>query len=264
MQYDQELRQKRSHMGAQMRIVYEPRGRALEYSPLAVSLYRWCPFKCTYCFVPAMSKATEHLEPYTRKSALSLLEKDCEELQRTRDTREILMSFTTDPYQPLNDTEQFTRQAIKILIKYNRPFSVLTKGGHRSMQDFDLIASRPDLGKYATTLTCINLATEAQWEPYAASYKERIDALVEAHKRGIKTWVSMEPIIDPEQSLSLISITHALGCVDLYRIGLLNHETLPFPRVALYDFVKKVKHILEDTDHVFKKDLYPYLQEKQQ
>jgi DNA repair photolyase len=242
-----------------MRIVYEPKGRALEYSPLAVSLYRWCSFKCSYCFVPAMTQATEHGEPYPRKNALSLLEKDCDELQRSGDKREILISFTTDPYQPLNDKEQLTRKAIELFIKYKRPFSVLTKGGHRSMQDFDLMAAHPELGRYATTLTCNNHITESKWEPFTASYTQRITALVEAHKRGIKTWVSIEPIIDPAQSLALISITHALGCVDLYRIGLLNHEELPFPRADLYEFVKKVKLILEDTDHVFKKDLQPFV-----
>jgi hypothetical protein len=54
-------------------------------------------------------------------------------------------------------------------------------------------------------------------------------------------------------------MTHALGCVDLYRIGTLNHEETPFPKTDLYDFVKKVKTILEDTEHIFKKDLQPYL-----
>jgi hypothetical protein len=169
------------------------------------------------------------------------------------------MSFTTDPYQPLDVDCKLTRSAIQIMIDYARPFTVLTKGGKRSMRDFDLLSSRPDLCRYATTLTCSNLATGKKWEPNAAPWQERIKALEEAHRLGIKTWVSIEPVIDPEQSLALISMTHALGCVDQYRIGMLNHEILPFPRVALYDFVKKVSAILADTDHVFKKDLQPYL-----
>jgi DNA repair photolyase len=244
-----------------MRIIYEPRGRALEYAPLAVSLYRGCPHGCTYCFVPESTKTDREkfLQPYPRKDALSLLRKDCEELVRAGDTREILMSFTTDPYQPLDVDHKLTRSAIQILIDYSRPFTILTKGGLRSTRDFDLLVTRPDLCRYATTLTCSNINTEAKWEPFAATYKQRLDALIEAHKRGIRTWVSIEPVIDPEQSLALISMTHALGCVDLYRIGTLNHETLPYPKQSLYEFVKKVKLILEDTDHIFKKDLQPYL-----
>ena len=76
-----------------------------------------------------------------------------------------------------------------------------------------------------------------KWEPHAATWTERIDALVEAHRLGIKTWVSIEPVINPDQSLALISMTHALRCVDLYRIGTLNHEETPFPKTNLYDFV---------------------------
>jgi DNA repair photolyase len=204
-------------------------------------------------------------EPYPRKNALSLLAKDCEELVRAGDTREILMSFTTDPYQPLDIDCRLTRSAIQIMIDYARPFTVLTKGGARSMRDFDLLASRPDLCRYATTLTCSNFATETKWEPNAATYRERIDALVKAHNLGIKTWVSIEPVIDPEQSLALISMTHQLRCVDLYRIGILNHSILPYPEVSLFEFVKKVKYLMESTgqEHVFKKDLQPYLRGSQ-
>ena len=248
-----------------MRIVYEPRGRALEYAPLAVSLYRGCSHGCTYCFVPESTRTEKEkfLKPYPRKNALSLLAKDCEELVRAGDTREILMSFTTDPYQPLDVDTKLTRSAIKILIDYARPFTVLTKGGKRSMRDFDLMATRPDLCRYATTLTCDNQKSEAFWEPNAATWTERIDALVTAHRLGIKTWVSIEPIIDPVQSLALISMTHALGCVNLYKIGLLNHQSLPYPHESLYDFVKKAKAILETkkADYTFKKDMEPYLQE---
>jgi DNA repair photolyase len=31
-----------------MRIIYEPKGRALEYAPLAVNLYRGCSHGCDY------------------------------------------------------------------------------------------------------------------------------------------------------------------------------------------------------------------------
>ncbi len=31
-------------------VVYEPRGRAREYSPLALNLYRGCSSRCVYCY----------------------------------------------------------------------------------------------------------------------------------------------------------------------------------------------------------------------
>jgi len=34
--------------------------------------------------------------------------------------------------------------------------------------------------------------------------QSRIEAIQEAHARGIRTWVAMEPVIDPAQTLELI------------------------------------------------------------
>jgi hypothetical protein len=36
-----------------MKIIYEPRGAAREYSPLAANLYRGCIHGCKYCYAPA-------------------------------------------------------------------------------------------------------------------------------------------------------------------------------------------------------------------
>lgn len=107
-----------------MRIIYEPRGRALEYAPLAVSLYHGCSHGCRYCYVPAALRTTteKFLQPGPRKNALALLERDAEELARAGDTREILMSFTCDPYQHLEQELGLTREAIRILIQHGLHF----------------------------------------------------------------------------------------------------------------------------------------------
>jgi DNA repair photolyase len=51
---------------------------------------------------------------------------------------------------------------------------------------------------------------------------ERIKALQEAHSLGIHTWASLEPVIDPDQSLELIRQTKDF--VDEYKIGRWNHD----------------------------------------
>jgi len=60
-------------------------------------------------------------------------------------------------------------------------------------------------------------------EPNAAAPANRMQAIIEAHYAGIETWVSLEPVIDPEDSLALIELTH--DYVDHYKIGKLNHKT---------------------------------------
>jgi DNA repair photolyase len=41
-----------------MNVVYEPRGRAREYSGLACNLYRGCTHGCRYCYAPACMRTT--------------------------------------------------------------------------------------------------------------------------------------------------------------------------------------------------------------
>ena len=40
-----------------MSIIYEPKGKAREYSPLAVNLYRGCSHGCLYCYANSSAVA---------------------------------------------------------------------------------------------------------------------------------------------------------------------------------------------------------------
>ena len=70
---------------------------------------------------------------------------------------------------------------------------------------------------FVVTLTFCDPDDSKRYEPGASLPKDRIKALEEAHRRGIQTWVSMEPVLDPDQTLHLIEITHEF--VDHFRVG---------------------------------------------
>ena len=226
-----------------MRIIYEPRGRALEYAPLAVSLYRGCAHGCQYCFVPAATKITpeKFLEPAPRKNALRLLERDAEELAWRRDKREILMSFTTDPYQFIEETFGLTRQAIRILTNYGLRFTTLTKAGARALTDIDLLVNNP-LYRFGTSLIFSDEEDRLEWEPFAAPTKERILNLAMMHQYGIRTWVSCEPVFSIDQTLELIQ--ESLPYVDEFRIGKLNHLESGISRKEYAAFVVKAHSMI--------------------
>lgn len=59
-------------------------------------------------------------------------------------------------------------------------------------------------------------------EPCTISPYNRFEHLRFAHKIGIKTWVSMEPVILPSACLSLLVINPIF--VDRYKIGKLNYH----------------------------------------
>lgn len=206
-----------------MSIIYEPKGRAREYAALAANLYSGCTHGCTYCFAPGQLhrvKAEFHAEGKPRKNCLEQLEKDAKKIHKC-DHRTVLLSFSTDPYQPCEEKHGITRQAIEMLHSYNIGVEILTKGGMRAARDFDLLGQ---MDAFATSLTFQDPYDSLTWEPGAALPADRIAAMVTAHEKGIPTWASMEPVIDPIQTLRLIKITHPF--CDFYKVGKLNHHAL--------------------------------------
>jgi DNA repair photolyase len=160
----------------------------------------------------------------------------------------VLLCFTTDPYCHANEKYKITRKAIIALHETGNTATVLTKGGMRSLQDKDVMT---DKDTYATTLTFTDEAMEKQYEPYAAPNSERLEALKYYHDIGLKTWVSIEPVVDPAQSLELIR--KSADFVDLYKVGKLNHvknetnwEDFYTSATRLLEELKKPYYIKED------------------
>lgn len=208
-----------------MKVIYEPKGRAKEYADLAVNLYNGCSHGCEYCYAPAATRKNRedfYKNPAARKDLISKLLDDLKEMEPTMDDREILMSFSCDPYQMLDLYKGAARQAIECFVAFNKKFSILTKGGKRSERDFDLLAEHSDLCRYGATLVFCNDEHSKQYEPNAAPTSERIESLRKAHELGIRTWVSLEPAWSYADVHDLIIRTAEF--VDEYRIGILNYH----------------------------------------
>jgi len=237
-----------------MPIIYEPRGKAREYSDLAANLYTGCSHGCRYCYCPAIlrKKIDEwSANPTPRADVLRWLEKDAQKMRG--DTREILLSFMSDPYHS-DEATALTREALLILEKYDLQVQVLTKGGLRSMQDFDILARNH--WKYGATIIFSDDAMRKEWEPHAAPIEERMEALRAANQRGIYTWVSIEPVVDPAQALDVMR--QLKGHVDLWKVGKLNHNKERESAVDWAQFLKDTEMLLAGENVLIKKDLEKY------
>ncbi len=228
-----------------MQIVYETRGGAREYAPLAVNLYNGCSHGCKYCYAPkVLHRIPEAFYSMItpRKDAIKNLTHDLAHLESIQDDREILLCFTCDPYQDLDVDLQLTRQAITSMIAFGRRFTVLTKGGARSARDFDLLQEYNEKCRYGVTLTYASNLDSRRFEPGAAVTSERIAVLKEAHGRGIKNWVSLEPASNIEDVMDLVKRTKDF--TDEYRIGKLNYD----PRSKLINWKQFKKDVVEFCD----------------
>lgn len=221
-----------------MSVIYEPKGPALEYSHLAINTHHGCGFACKYCYAPAIAR--QKLEewsknPYPKKDILEKIEKEAKKIEG--DQRKILLCYTSDPYQDA-EAAKLTRGALLILEKYKLTATVLTKGGMAATQDFDIL--NRNMWGFGTSLSLSCKQTKAKWEPHAASIESRANAIKQASEMGIETWVSMEPVIDPQQALNVID--HLIEYVDFWKIGKMNHRKLDV------DWVKFRKDVTKELD----------------
>lgn len=241
-------------------MIYEPKGKAREYSPLAVNLFTGCGHGCLYCYVPGVLKLTrkefDNNVTY-KKDLLSRLENSARKHAGTE--KQVLMSFTTDPYNHLNDELNLTREALQIFLKYKIPVAILTKGGSRVLKDFDVIKEFGEHIKVGASLTFDNELDSVKWERNAALPEERINVLKALHEHGIRTWVSLEPVIIPEQTLNLID--HTYSFVDEYQIGKLNHVKNNGVNWQEFFYAAIVKMTMYGKDYYIKEELRKFVPE---
>ena len=243
-----------------MNVIYEPKGRAREYAPLACNLYMGCTHGCKYCYAPAcMHKKPEEWHQAARargENVLALFGRNCARLAKERaddETRRVLFCFLSDPYQPLESELHLTRRGISVAARHGIKVDILTKGdGALIEQDLPLmLESQTHLG---ITLSFINDASRREWEPMASTVPSRLSILRKAHDMGIYTWVSMEPVIIPDEALEVIRLAHSY--VDFWKVGKLNHNkeverSIDWPKfrdnaTALLDLFGSRYYIKED------------------
>jgi DNA repair photolyase len=126
----------------------------------------------------------------------------------------IMLCFTCDPY-PIGHDSTATRDVIRAIKESGNHVQILTKGGENAERDFDLLDEHDSFG-VTYSGACRKI------EPYAADTVDRLGTLIMLKdiKPHVKTWVSCEPVFDTEAILSYIC---SMPCVDLWRIGKLNH-----------------------------------------
>lgn len=210
-------------------MIYKPSGKALEYSDLACNIYTGCTHGCKYCYAPV----TLHMDLDKFNSAslrlgsvdriLTQLRKDITWMYSWKmEGTPVLFCFSCDPYQPELDKQYHTmRHIINLFIQKKIPMNILTKSD-RVRNDFDIFTDLPPQSSIGSTLTFSDDEMSMEWEPKASLPQHRTNMLYTAHTLGIKTWASLEPIIDPAQTLDLINQTHSF--VDHYKVGRWNYD----------------------------------------
>ncbi len=207
--------------------IYNPSGKAGEYSYWACNFYNGCSNGCTYCYCKKglLARTMGGDQPTLKKCfrdedhALELFEKEL--MHNLPELREhgIFLSFTTDPM--LRDTIAMTLYAVVECLINQVPVKILTK--RADFLDFDIFQKRiKPLGAEWRKMVAFGftLTGHDELEPGASTNAERIEAMRKLHDAGFRTFASIEPVIDLQVSYDMVLAT--LGFCDLYKIGLLS------------------------------------------
>lgn len=230
-------------------LIYEPRGRALEYAPLACNLAVGCVHGCRYCYGPASFRVAPGDWPVVRPKddLVGRFERSARAF--ASDPREILFSFATDP---LGTPAQIADLAavLPIAAAHNLRLTVLTKNPEAAEPFLDAFAVADwSLG---TTVCFADEALRAEWEPNAPSIASRLAGLALAKARGVRTWASVEPVVDPEEGLR--AIRALLPLADLIKVGRWNHDARA-NAIDWRDFLHRAALALVGHKRLFKHDL---------
>ncbi len=202
---------------------------AVEYGDYTINHVEGCSHGCLYpCYAMMMAKRfgrvksyEEWIEPKIVGNAVDLLRK---EIPKTRDKIKFVhLCFSTDPfmhgYQEISD---LSVQLITMLNDADIRCTALTKG----TLPLDL-TSLSKKNEFGITLVSLNEDFRKKYEPGSARYEDRIDSLYKLHKKGIKTWVSIEPYPTPNiVSQNFYDILKIVSFVDKIIFGRLNYNAM--------------------------------------
>ena len=116
-----------------------------------MNLYRGCQHGCIYCDSRSdcyqMGHPFEDIE--VKGNALALLE---DALRRKRKPCMIGTGSMSDPYMPLEAELEYTRQALKLILKYGFGATLITKSD-RVLRDLDLLQEINERTKAVVQMT---------------------------------------------------------------------------------------------------------------
>lgn len=219
--------------------IYNPSGKAGEYSYWACNFYTGCENDCEYCFCKK-GFLKRIWTPYAKLKECFMdvshayevfvkeLDKNLAELQK----RGLLFTFTSDPM--LDSTVNLFTSCLYYAISHNVPVKFLTKNAENPLLVFlnnDPRSSYFRTKKYLIAIG-FTLTGHDELELGASTNQERIEAMKKLHGAGFKTFASIEPIIDFDSSLEMIQQT-AKFC-DLFKIGLMSGKEYQTDMMKLF------------------------------
>jgi DNA repair photolyase len=166
-----------------------------------VNCYRGCIHGCTYCF----SRPTHEYLGYgagtdfdrkivVKVNAPKLLRKEL--LKPSWKGDEIVFSFTSDPYIPMEAHYKLTRQCLEVCAEFHQPIGIITKSAmiRRDIDVLKELSRNAKLGVFFT-IPFVDVEAARAVEPFAPLPEARFHAMSDLADAGISVGIGIAPVI---------------------------------------------------------------------
>src|SRR2546422_9930303 len=171
---------------------------AFDYS---INCYRGCIHGCTYCF----SRPTHEYLGYgagtdfERKIVVKLHAPELLRHELMRPSwkgEQIVFSFTSDPYVPLEANYKLTRACLEVCAEFRNPVGIVTKSAliRRDIDVLQTLSREASVGVYFS-IPFADYEIVRAVEPFAPSPKARFAAMKELADAGIQVGIGIAPTI---------------------------------------------------------------------
>jgi DNA repair photolyase len=199
---------------------YTSKGKAAEYSDdLSLNVFHSCNFACAYCYVPGVLRTTKENYMNNYKTANNIVTR-VERFAPKYKGRKVFLSFIGDffAFDREEHASHIRKSILNSLIENDISVKILTKGNVSDY--FETLELLPSV-EFGTTITSLDLKRIQVHEPFALNSFVRLNQLKRAKDLGFKTWISLEPIIYPDEVCDIIEKTYDF--TDFYYLGKLNY-----------------------------------------
>lgn len=201
----------------------------VEYGDYTINHVEGCSHGCLYpCYAMLMARRFGRVKTYGEwivpkivSNAVELLENEIP--KHKVKIKFVHLCFSTDPFMyGYNEISQLSLKLIGMLNAANIKCTALTKGVLPAE-----LSKLSSVNEFGITLISLNEDFRREYEPYSAPYKDRIQSLYRLHKKGIKTWISIEPYPTPNiVKQDFGKILNTVSFVDKIIFGRLNYNAL--------------------------------------
>ena len=180
-----------------------------------MNLYRGCSHGCIYCDSRSNCYHIDNFDtPKGKENALAILEN---ELSKKREKGVVGIGSMSDTYNPFEKEYEQTRNALKLLSKYNFGVSIDTKSD-LILRDLDILKeiNKKNNVIIKFTITTPNDELSKVIEPRVCPSSKRFEAIKELTDNGIFAGIMMNPVLpfitDSEEDIKeLVRLAHENG-----------------------------------------------------